>query len=120
MRSVPFATGRPQLIFADEPTANLDSAKGAETMRLLRRLAKDEGTTVVIVSHDQRLREVADRVLWLEDGELRRLEALVRDPVCDMLLDPTKAPARVERDGETVYFCSRGCQAQYQEEGVAA
>ena len=111
---------RPQLIFADEPTANLDSAKGAETMRLLRRLAKDEGTTVVIVSHDQRLREVADRVLWLEDGELRRLEALVRDPVCDMLLDPAQAPARLERDGETVYFCSRGCQAQYREEAVAA
>lgn len=59
---------RPQLVFADEPTANLDSGKGAETMRLLRRLAREERTTVVIVSHDQRLREVADRVLWLEDG----------------------------------------------------
>ena len=111
---------RPQLIYADEPTANLDSAKGAETMRLLRRLAKEEGTTVVIVSHDQRLREVADRVLWLEDGELRRLEALVRDPVCDMLLDPAHASARLERDGETVYFCSRGCREQYEEEVVAA
>ena len=63
---------RPQLVLADEPTANLDSAKGAETMRLLRRLAKEEGTTVVIVSHDARLREVADRVLWL-DGRLRAL-----------------------------------------------
>ena len=40
----------------------------AETMRLLRTLAKERGTTVVIVSHDQRLREVADRVLWLESG----------------------------------------------------
>jgi ABC-type lipoprotein export system ATPase subunit len=63
----------PQLISADEPTANLDAAHGAETMRLLRRLAKDEKTTVVIVSHDQRLREIADRVLWLGDGPLERL-----------------------------------------------
>ena len=104
---------RPQLIFADEPTANLDSAHGAETMRLLRQLAKDEGTTVVIVSHDQRLREIADRVLWLEDGQLKRLEALVRDPVCGMLLDPALAPASLQSGGETLYFCSRGCRGEY-------
>ena len=108
---------RPQLIFADEPTANLDSAHGAETMRLLRRLAKTEGTTVVIVSHDQRLREIADRVLWLEDGQLKRLEALVRDPVCGMLLDPAQAPASLDSGGETLYFCSRGCRMEYEERG---
>jgi len=107
---------RPQLIFADEPTANLDSARGAETMRLLRQLAKDEGTTVVIVSHDQRLREIADRVLWLEDGQLKHLEALVRDPVCGMLLDPAQAPASLESGGETVFFCSRGCLREYEEQ----
>jgi putative ABC transport system ATP-binding protein len=103
----------PALILADEPTANLDSHHGAETMRLLRELAKEQGTTVVIVSHDQRLREVADRVLWLEDGQLRTLEALVRDPVCGMLLDPAQAQARLERDGETIYFCSRGCRSEF-------
>ena len=105
----------PRLILADEPTANLDSAHGAETMRLLRGLAKDEGTTVVIVSHDQRLREVADRVLWLEDGQLKRLEALVRDPACGMLLDPAQAPASLESRSETLYFCSRGCLREFQE-----
>ena len=107
---------RPQLILADEPTANLDSAKGAETMRLLRRLAKEEETTVVIVSHDARLREVADRVLWLEDGRLKALAALVRDPVCGMLLDADQAPARLEEEGTVVYFCSRGCGEQYEQE----
>ena len=107
---------RPALILADEPTANLDSAHGAETMRLLRRLAKHEGTTVVIVSHDERLREVADRVLWLEDGRLKALAALVRDPVCGMLLDPADAPARLDEDGAVLYFCSRGCREQYEEE----
>ncbi len=63
----------PALILADEPTANLDSHHGAETMRLLRELAKELGTTVVIVSHDERLREIADRVLWLEDGRFKAL-----------------------------------------------
>jgi putative ABC transport system ATP-binding protein len=69
----------------------------------------------VIVSHDERLREVADRVLWLEDGRLKALEALVRDPVCGVLLDPTQAPGQLERAGEMIYFCSRGCQAQYED-----
>jgi putative ABC transport system ATP-binding protein len=84
-------------------------------MRLLRQLAKDDQTTVVIVSHDQRLREVADRVLWLEDGQLKHLEALERDPVCGMLLDPAQAPATLGSGGDTLYFCSRGCLHEYEE-----
>ncbi len=109
---------RPALILADEPTANLDSHHGAETMRLLRNLAKEEGTTVVMVSHDERLREVADRVLWLEDGRLKAMSVLVRDPVCGMLLDPAQAPAQLSTDGEVLYFCSRGCRLQYEEEAA--
>jgi putative ABC transport system ATP-binding protein len=104
---------RPALILADEPTANLDSHHGAETMRLLRELAKEDGTTVVLVSHDERLREVADRVLWLEDGRFKALQALVRDPVCGMLIDPAEAPASIEEDGTTLYFCSRGCRGEF-------
>ena len=107
---------RPQLILADEPTANLDSQRGKETMRLLRRLANDEGATVLIISHDERLREVADRVLWLEDGQFKEMVALVRDPVCDMLLDPERAPERIEQDGLVIFFCSRGCREQYEHE----
>lgn len=64
----------PALILADEPTANLDSKIGQEIMRLLRRIAKEQGRSVIIVSHDQRIKEIADRVLWLEDGELRKEE----------------------------------------------
>ena len=103
----------PALILADEPTANLDSHHGAETMRLLRRLAKSEGATVLIVSHDQRLREIADRVLWLEDGRLKTLAALARDPVCGMLLDPAQAPARLETAEGTLVFCAAGCRDEY-------
>lgn len=65
---------QPDLILADEPTANLDSHHGFETMRLLRRIAKEERRSVIIVSHDQRIKEIADRVLWLEDGEFKNFE----------------------------------------------
>ena len=105
----------PTLILADEPTANLDSHHGAETMRLLRSLAKEQGTTVVIVSHDARLREIADRVLWLEDGHFKTLDALVRDPVCGMLLEPAQAAATLKRDGVTYYFCANGCRDEFKE-----
>ncbi len=58
----------PRLIFADEPTAALDSQRGHIIMELLRKLAKEEGCTVLMVSHDPRIIDVADRVVYLEDG----------------------------------------------------
>lgn len=65
---------RPRLLLADEPTANLDSSRGHEVGELLRRLGAQEGTGVVIVSHDERLEGICDRVLRLEDGSLRAPE----------------------------------------------
>jgi putative ABC transport system ATP-binding protein len=62
---------RPRLLLADEPTANLDSEHGREVMDLLRALAREGDRGAVVVSHDERLRRIADRVLWLEDGRLR-------------------------------------------------
>ena len=64
----------PDMILADEPTANLDSRRGREIMELLRMVAKELGKTVVVVSHDLRVRELADRVFWLEDGEAQELD----------------------------------------------
>jgi putative ABC transport system ATP-binding protein len=61
----------PRLLLADEPTANLDSRHGHEVMTLLHDLAKQQGRTAVVVSHDTRLLDIADRVLWLEDGRVR-------------------------------------------------
>jgi putative ABC transport system ATP-binding protein len=66
---------RPPLLLADEPTANLDSRHGHEVMELLRDLARKQGSAVVVVSHDPRLHDIADRVLWLEDGRLAAPEA---------------------------------------------
>lgn len=64
--------GHPCLIMADEPTASLDSKSGHAVIDLLRRLAKDEGATVVMVTHDPRITDVADRISYLEDGVLLR------------------------------------------------
>ena len=104
--------GRPVLILGDEPTANLDSSHGAEAMRLLRHLAKEEGATVLIVSHNERLREIADRVLWLEDGRFAELQGLERDPVCGMLVEPARA-VTLEATGRTLHFCAAGCRDEY-------
>jgi putative ABC transport system ATP-binding protein len=60
----------PALLLADEPTANLDAQRGHAVMELLRQKALEMGKAVVIVSHDHRIRDVADRVVLLEDGRL--------------------------------------------------
>jgi putative ABC transport system ATP-binding protein len=62
--------GNPQFIFADEPTAALDSHSGHAVITLLRKLAKEANRTVVMVTHDPRIIDVADRVASLEDGML--------------------------------------------------
>jgi putative ABC transport system ATP-binding protein len=61
----------PDLVLADEPTANLDSSRGREVMRLLRQVSHEMGKAVVIVSHDLWVREVADKIYWLQDGRVR-------------------------------------------------
>ena len=63
--------GDPQIIMADEPTASLDSHSGHDVIELLRQLAKESDRTVLIVTHDSRLIDVADRVAYLEDGVLQ-------------------------------------------------
>ncbi len=60
----------PAVLLADEPTANLDSTTGYQLMHTLEVLAKEHGKSVVAVTHDHRIEDVADRVLWLEDGQL--------------------------------------------------
>jgi putative ABC transport system ATP-binding protein len=63
--------GNPCLIMADEPTAALDSENGAAVIHLLRDLAKHQGVTVLMVTHDPRILDAADQVTYLEDGRLR-------------------------------------------------
>jgi len=102
----------PALILADEPTANLDSKIGHEIMRLLRRIAKEQGRSVVIVSHDQRIKDIADRVLWLEDGEFKEVVTMAVDPVCGMSVERERA-VRLEWEGREYYFCAQGCRDEF-------
>ena len=61
---------RPQLLLADEPTAALDSGTGREVVELLKRLAREQSCSVLMVTHDPRILDVADRLVKMEDGRL--------------------------------------------------
>ncbi len=64
----------PKVVFADEPTGNLDSKTGSDIMKLLKKINKEKGTTFVVVTHDERIINFADRVAYIEDGEIRKIE----------------------------------------------
>src|SRR5437867_5507336 len=98
----------PDLILADEPTANLDSKRGREVMLLLRQIAREMHKAVVIVSHDHRIREVASRIVWLEDGMFRSDVDTAKDPVCSRVIEVAGAPCS-EYSGVTYHFCSEQC-----------
>ncbi len=61
---------QPQLILADEPTAALDSKSGREVVTLMQTLAKEQNCTILMVTHDNRILDVADRIIHMEDGYL--------------------------------------------------
>jgi putative ABC transport system ATP-binding protein len=79
---------RPEIIFGDEPTGNLDSRTSGEVMGILRSSVDELGQTVVIVTHDPRAAGYADRVLFLADGQI--VDEL-RSPTADSVLDRMKA-----------------------------
>ncbi len=109
---------QPQLIFADEPTGNLDSQSGQEVMMILHDVARDQGCSVVLVTHDPRVEDIADRILWLEDGALRdrksEQHSWVKDPVCGMRVDEWTATLFAEHQGERQVFCSQRCLEKFE------
>jgi putative ABC transport system ATP-binding protein len=64
----------PAIILADEPTANLDVDTGREMIELLVHLKETEGVTVISATHDMKMLDVSDRILWIRDGKIDRLE----------------------------------------------
>jgi putative ABC transport system ATP-binding protein len=78
---------RPQIVFADEPTGNLDSRAGAEVLGFLRRSVDDFGQTIVMVTHDPNAASYADHVLFLGDG---RIVDTMDEPTADRVLDRMK------------------------------
>jgi putative ABC transport system ATP-binding protein len=79
---------RPELVFADEPTGNLDSRSGAEVLGFLRRAVDDLGQTVVMVTHDPVAAAYADTVVFLADG---RVVDHMHEPTAQRVLDRMKA-----------------------------
>lgn len=71
---------QPQLILADEPTAALDSKSGREVVTLMQKLAKDRNCTILMVTHDNRIQDIADRILHMEDGCLMGETLSLRNP----------------------------------------
>ena len=63
-------SNNPKIIFADEPTANLDSRQSDNLMNLVRQLRQEQQTTIAIVTHDQALQKDADRVIYMQDGKI--------------------------------------------------
>ena len=78
---------RPEIIFADEPTGNLDSQTGAEILSFMRRAVREMGQTIVMVTHDPVAASYADRALFLADG---RIVDDMSNPTSDMVLDRIK------------------------------
>lgn len=63
--------GKPKIILADEPTASLDKQSGMEAVNILKKLAKESETTILLVTHDYRILDMADRIIELEDGIIK-------------------------------------------------
>ena len=68
---------RPKLVLADEPTAALDSKSGRNIVEIMQHLAKEQGCTILLVTHDNRILDIADRIIHMEDGRLAKDMALV-------------------------------------------
>jgi putative ABC transport system ATP-binding protein len=64
----------PAIILADEPTANLDLATGLDIINLLRKLNEEKGTTIITATHDLKMISISDRIIWVRDGKVDRIE----------------------------------------------
>ncbi len=79
--------GRPEIIFADEPSGNLDSKSGTQLLRFMKQAVSDYGQTIVMVTHDPLAAAYADRVVFLEDG---KIAGDMADPTAERILDRIK------------------------------
>ncbi|MDV3350327.1 ATP-binding cassette domain-containing protein [Leptolyngbyaceae cyanobacterium CCMR0082] len=61
----------PKIVLADEPTAALDKQSGRDVVNIMQRLAKEQGCTILLVTHDNRILDIADRIIYMEDGRLK-------------------------------------------------
>ncbi len=94
---------RPKIILADEPTAALDKQSGRDVVELLRQLARRDGCAVLLVTHDNRILDTADRLMQLEDGRLGSFEAATSPHATHLLTALACMPD--SRDLQTLLNC---------------
>lgn len=94
---------KPSIVFADEPTGNLDTRTTMEVMELIRQIAHDNRQTIVMVTHDRRLAEFADRIIHVLDGKVQKVEVVdQKEKVTgNTELTEEEAPAEVEEQKES-------------------
>ena len=71
--------GGPEIVFADEPTGNLDSKTSKEVMDIIKEFARENHQTIVMVTHDRRLAEYADRIIHILDGKIEEIEIIKKE-----------------------------------------
>lgn len=64
---------RPAIILADEPTANLDLRTGGEIIALMKEMNREQGVTVICSTHDHKMLDISDRIIWMEDGSVKKI-----------------------------------------------
>jgi putative ABC transport system ATP-binding protein len=99
----------PKIVLADEPTAALDRKTGREVVELIQLLAKEQGCTIMLVTHDNRILDIADRVLTLEDGRITSFVAGLAAHTGRLL----SAFAKLQHKGELVRHVSRMSGKQF-------
>ncbi|MBR8836822.1 MAG: DevA family ABC transporter ATP-binding protein [Stigonema ocellatum SAG 48.90 = DSM 106950] len=72
---------RPKIVLADEPTAALDKQSGRDVVTLMQKLAKEQNCTILMVTHDNRILDIADRIVYMEDGKLVNKSDTISDDV---------------------------------------
>ncbi len=88
----------PKIVLADEPTAALDKQSGRDVVELLRQLARRQGCAVLMVTHDSRILDIADRLMMLEDGRLGSFGAVVSPHAGHLLTALSRMPSRQQLD----------------------
>lgn len=73
----------PKIVLADEPTAALDKKSGRDVVDIMHDLAKQQGCTILLVTHDNRILDIADRIVYMEDGRLSKMPEPIAIPLCD-------------------------------------
>jgi len=100
---------QPKIVLADEPTASLDRKAGREVVELLHKLAKAQGCAILLVTHDNRILDIADRILTLEDGRLTSFAAGLLANTGHLLT----AFAQLQRKGELARHVTRLSDRQF-------